>query len=1222
EGATEAVNELADKTALKAALENAIKEQGDYTAESFEAYTAAVNNANEVYNYLASTKAAVENAVTAIEKAALALENRTPTEKEGEKAFLFAPEAVEEITVKNYVDDNGLSALTYEVASANAEVATVSEIEGGKFTITAVADGDTTVTLYVSFKGEVVLSVEYTISVRALPSLKEENIVKSFDIYDLENKEKYYMDFAANVENPANFALTYSATVSVNGGEDSEIELTDNGYTFALDGEYGETATAVTFKVTISYERNGTQNLTYNYVLNITDTSAFKVVNSGFENGLDGWTRNTTHFDNGKEVGGITDAPTFWNEGYPMFNKGNYFAAYAEDSAEGSMGTLTSSSFVLGGTGYITYMLGGAGNPLCYITVEKLTGEEWTTVAIYRNTKFADLPQDTPEKVYTLEEKMPMIGNTVFLANFVTFKADLSAYKGETLRFVIHDEATGGWGLVFFDELNTYYASEDQLPEGATEAVNELADKTALKAALENAIKEQGDYTAESFAAYNEVIAAAREVYNYVAAKNVDVQSAVTAIEKAASALEYRTPTEKEAEKSFVLAPKGTQEIDVKNYVDENGLSAVTYELSSANAEVATVSETESGKFTITAAADGKAVVTLDVKFLGNTVLSVYIDVYVRTAPSLKEQSVTKDIDLYSLENKESYTVDFTSNVANPANIDFAYSATMSVNGGDASEIELTDNGYTYALNGEYDYNATVVTFAVTVAYDYNGTQYLTYNYTLNIVDTTAYRLVNGGFEKGDLTGWTLSNASVGAVSGATHYWINDPESADGFAFGMDGKYMFSAYATDVEAAKGVLTSSEFTIGGSGYITYKLGGAKNANGVWMDVVDSSNGNILARFYNNEWQDRTDGVKSGCTLVPYVCDLSAFIDKTVYLRIVDNAVNDYGLFFLDSVNTYYAEMPIDGFKTAVPVENRAASIYEIYNGGFETGNLDGWNREGGELGHVTSADRFFSGNTYNKDGTYLFSGIEDFEGKNGKEGEQGTLSSAPFVVGGTGYITFKLGGGINDACYIDIVDFSTGALIARYHNDKPATEGANPEGVMVLYKAYLGAQNIGKTAIIRICDYAWHAWGCLSADSFATYYASEEDLPAGCAEAADKKFMIVNGGFETGAFEGWASTNGELGNVSDVRSYWGGDFGMEGNFMFSAYATDVESAQGIITSSSFVVGGTGYITYKLGGAKNGARKDNCAYIDVVDATTGDILGRYYNDRFDALDAKCG
>ncbi|MBR1677146.1 MAG: FIVAR domain-containing protein, partial [Clostridia bacterium] len=788
----------------------------------------------------------------------------------------------------------------------------------------------------------------------------------------------------------------------------------------------------------------------------------------------------------------------------------------------------------------------------------------------------------------------------------VTFKADLSAYKGETLRFVIHDEATGGWGLVFFDELNTYYTSEDQLPEGATEAVNELADKAALKAALENAIKEQGDYTAESFEAYTAAVNNANEVYNYLASTKAAVENAVTAISEAEKGLVYRTPTEKEAEKSFVLAPDGTQEIDVKNYVDENGLSAVTYELSSANAEVATVSETESGKFTITAVADGKAVVTLDVKFLGNTVLSVYIDVYVRTAPSLKEQSVTKDIDLYSLENKESYTVDFTSNVANPANIDFAYSATMSVNGGDASEIELTDNGYTYALNGEYDYNATVVTFAVTVAYDYNGTQYLTYNYTLNIVDTTAYRLVNGGFEKGDLTGWTLSNASVGAVGGATHYWINDPESADGFAFGMDGKYMFSAYATDVESAKGVLTSSEFTIGGSGYITYKLGGAKNANGVWMDVVDSSNGNILARFYNNEWQDRTDGVKSGCTLVPYVCDLSAFIDKTVYLRIVDNAVNDYGLFFLDSVNTYYAEMPTEGFKTAVPVENRAASIYEIYNGGFETGDLDGWNREGDFV--RISVQQFFWKNEncpYNKDGKYLITGVED-EGQPNLEGNTGYMESMPFVVGGTGYITFKLGGGGNPACYIAVYDLSSGMMLARYHNDNL------DEGRMKQYRANLSAY-MGKTVYIVIVDDAVNAWGCLAADSFVTYYTSTETLPEGF-DAVDHKYEMVNGGFETGNFNGW-KLDGDFVHVTNANNYFAnraynkvGDWLISGVEDFGA-GWNLERNRGNLTSSNFVLGGSGWISFMFGGGNN-----EC-YVQVIDANNGEVIGTYVNGHRD-------
>ena len=151
-----------------------------------------------------------------------------------------------------------------------------------------------------------------------------------------------------------------------------------------------------------------------------SDRDKYFPTNNKFEQGLEGWTRETVISDNGKHFGGISEATTFWNEAYPMFNEGKYFSSYADDSAEGSTGTLTSSSFELGGSGWITFKFGGAGNPLCYITVEKQeANKEWTAIAVYRNTAFRDLPANATD--YSVEERRTWIGDTVFLANLVTF---------------------------------------------------------------------------------------------------------------------------------------------------------------------------------------------------------------------------------------------------------------------------------------------------------------------------------------------------------------------------------------------------------------------------------------------------------------------------------------------------------------------------------------------------------------------------------------------------------------------------------------------------------------------------------------------------------------------------------------------------------------------------------------------------------------------------------
>ena len=106
-----------------------------------------------------------------------------------------------------------------------------------------------------------------------------------------------------------------------------------------------------------------------------------------------------------------------------------------------------------------------------------------------------------------------------------------------------------------------------------------------------------------------------------------------------------------------------------------------------------------------------------------------------------------------------------------------------------------------------------------------------------------------------------------------------------------------------------------------------------------------------------------------------------------------------------------------------------------------------------------------------------------------EAAHGTLTSQSFIIGGSGFITFKLGGGYNQECYIEIVDAATNTAIAKYHNDNADTN----EGRMFSFKADLSAF-MGREVYIRVVDNASEHWGCLAVDSFITYYESIEDLP--------------------------------------------------------------------------------------------------------------------------------
>ncbi|MBR7116707.1 MAG: hypothetical protein IKC87_03265 [Clostridia bacterium] len=474
-------------------------------------------------------------------------------------------------------------------------------------------------------------------------------------------------------------------------------------------------------------------------------------------------------------------------------------------------------------------------------------------------------------------------------------------------------------------------------------------------------------------------------------------------------------------------------------------------------------------------------------------------------------------------------------------------------------------------------------------------------------LDPTPFILANGGFEYG-LEGWTLVG-NIGNVSADASYWTNENDG-NGYAFGKDGEYMFSAYAPGAsEGAVGTLTSSSFTVGGSGFVTFKLGAMKDGNYVYVDVVDAETKEILARYYNGLWADTTDGMKSGCTLVAYKADLSAFLGRNVFFRISDNADSGYGLFFADSFNTYYVTEP-EGFNDATPVNYEVSgTIYDLFNGGFEYGDVQGW-WNNGEPGKVTGADAFFSGVAYGKDGNFLYSGVEDHGAGNGREGNTGVLTSSVFELGGNGYITYMLGGG-NALCYVQVIDAATGEILARYRQQ------ARNDAVLVTYVADL-TEYIGRTLRIQVVDKATSDWGCVSFDNVVTYY---DTIPEGLS-AIDVKGELVNGSFEDGNLNGWtmniteAGAHNTVGWVADTEIdaewYAKNDDTKDGNFLFTfARPGDVncENTKGTLSSSTFVLNQNSYVAFKFGGAGGSVNHDVHVQLCLADGT---VIATFYND----------
>ena len=1191
ETAVLAENLMANKDALKAAIDLAITEQGDYTEESFNGYLARLNDAKATLDYVAATQAAVDNAIVMLDEARLALTVRPVFEVEGaSKSFKLTSGGVITIVLANYVDTNGLSDISYGLGGSSDAVI-LGDVIDGVFTITAgevIGASSETVTITVYYGEEEKLAVELTVEIVSdlAPTVIEDETSCEHDIFFLENKASLDLDLSLNVVNEGNLVLNYS--VNHNG---ADTALDGSVYTLVL-GEYTDEVTYETLTVTITCTVNGkTKTLVYTYLVGIYDTSEYRVANGGFDGDLEGWIFENTVGE--APFAGIDEKSTFWGEGYPMFNVGKYFSSYAEGASEASHGTLASPYFTVK-SGFATYNLGGAGNHNVYITIENEAGE---VLALYRNTRFTDFPAGD----FSVEERRAMIGNTVFLANFVTYKVNISALEGQRVRFVIHDHASEGWGVVYFDELNTYHTEE---PEGIL-AENLLANKSALKEELALEIAEQGDYTDESFGEYLARLGDAKAIIDDIAVTQETVDRVTANLTDARLSLEARPVVEVEgAGKIFRLVSGNSKEITISDYINTNGLSRITYEVSASNSVLA-LGEILNGKFTVTAGDVTEATevtVFIAAYYNGEEKLVVEITAQITndSAPTVLEEKVTHNCDVFYLTDKENIEIDLSSNVDNIGGLALSYA----VNG-----EALAGSVYTFKLGG-YNDVAVYETLNVTVNCTVNGEPYaISYVYELVLTDSTEYRLANGGFEDG-LDGWNKVG-SIGDVDTATHYWVGDPDIAEGYAFGMDGEKMFSAYAEGAyEGAVGTLTSSSFKVGGSGFVTFKLGAMKDGNYVYVDVVDAETKQILARYYNGLWSEFTDGRKSGCTLVAYKADLSEFVGREVFFRISDNADSGYGLFFADSFETYYENEP-EGFNVATPVGYEVSgTIYDLFNGGFELGGVQGW-WSIGEIGLVTNATGYWGDNIpYGKTGEYLFTGVESFGADTMREGNKGTLTSSAFELSGTGYVSFKLGGGGNALCYVQIIDAVTGEIIARYHQQ------AQQDAVLIQYVADLTAY-VGRTLRIQVVDQATGGWGCVSFDDVVTYYPEGKALPEGHT-ANDIKYTLTNGSFE-GGLDGWtmniteAGAHNTLGWVEssehDAGWYTKNDGRKDGNNLFTFCrpdGTNCENTKGNLQSASFVLKKDSYVSFRFGGA--GTRD---VHLQLVRAD-GTVIATFYNE----------
>ncbi|HAQ56338.1 MAG TPA: hypothetical protein DCR44_02885 [Acholeplasmatales bacterium] len=308
-----------------------------------------------------------------------------------------------------------------------------------------------------------------------------------------------------------------------------------------------------------------------------------------------------------------------------------------------------------------------------------------------------------------------------------------------------------------------------------------------------------------------------------------------------------------------------------------------------------------------------------------------------------------------------------------------------------------------------------------------------------------------------------------------------------------------------------------------------------------------------------------------------------------------------------------------------------NAFNVVNGGFETDSIYGWNSyriwknesgiEAWQDARVVN-DTYFGSNPYGRDGNYNLGVVWDGASWDQGSERMGHLRSSDFILGGSGWISFKLGGGkTTSVAYVSVRKTSDNTEIARFGNPNFNNTGiataqygssiSNAEAFLFQYYFDLSSiGTLGDSYYIVISDTTSYDWCVLSADSFITYYASDPTpgenqtatniIPSilGIDTATN---AIVNGYFATN-FDGWENVNSTWRRSSDGTAY------------SSTNSTD-SGYLGLVRSSAFSIVGNPYIRFGWGGS---IRYDKQMFISVKEVGTNIEVLRFV--RRDNLSSK--
>ena len=682
----------------------------------------------------------------------------------------------------------------------------------------------------------------------------------------------------------------------------------------------------------------------------VSTEAAADVVNGGFETGdLSGWTVNGTAFT----ADDVTDVASF-ADGVTPDKVGEKYYAGATGSLPSFIGSMVSAPFELGGLGMVSLKMGAMKDKeSVYIEFFLASDSDFATPLTFTKNhgdeQFTKLTNDDFDGVGITSQ---LIRNVV----------DLRQYYGETIVMRVTDNDRGSvygdYSFANLDDIRLVKDSadmtallterEDQLALYAQEPIDQDPPVTALRnGGFENGLKYWQTVSGAAFRDEGTAIENAQGQYwgnRYFFGEGEKMLTSLNAGE----ALTGTIRSEK-----FLVEDKGDGHSYASFLLGAGKASSCYVAVNDGDSGAELLRQTNVA-FSDPELAQGMVRYYFDLSdYIGDTLYFTVVDnatadgfAFIQ-ADDFRINMSADEVEA-EVEANRLWAETCADETAKPAYIS-AYNGGISVPLAGQAPVFETEGDYVYEttrLPGAYDFNAILSSIGVSDDYtadsdlkvrivsvtkdgeDYDfesGDDLEVGTYLVNIEAADAFgqaatavarivisedvvvpnQIANGGFETGDLSGWTVVEGQIhedkAVIDDLT--WWNEQ-----VPYNKEGTYHFDGWqAQYAESDTYTLRSSEFVLAGSGQISFRMGGkAARVN------VYTSAGDLVASFRNAAFNDL--GVTYPCvangsrlaTMTTYVADLSDHLGETLYVELADTAVDTWGIVMFDDIVTYYED----------------------------------------------------------------------------------------------------------------------------------------------------------------------------------------------------------------------------------------------------------------------------------------------------------------------------